>query len=138
MIDAQGNVTALDGEYAIVQMDESGCGRCHETGGCGGNNIGKMFCSTPRTFRVLNTGKAAIGDRVQVVVADGAVRHSAVYAYFLPLIALFVGAIGGNALAGEPGAIIGGFSCLFIAWFLLRRAHLRSTPDQRFQPFIRT
>lgn len=138
MIDAQGSITAIDGEYAIVQMDEAGCGRCHETGGCGGNNIGKMFCSTPRTFRVLNPGKAVIGQRVQVMIAAGAVRRSAAQAYGLPLLALFAGAIGGNALAGEIGAIIGAFGSLFAAWLALRRAQLHSTPDQRFQPFIRT
>lgn len=138
MIDAQGSVTAVDGEYAIVRMDESGCGRCHEEGGCGGNNIGKMFCSTPRTFRVLNPGNAVVGDHVHVTIADGVVRRSAARAYGLPLLALFVGAIGGNAVAGEPGAIIGAFSCLLAAWFLLRRAQLRGAQDHNFQPSIRT
>ena len=63
MIDALGTITALDGKYALVLMDESGCGRCHEQGGCGGNNLGKMFCSTPRTFRVLNPRNSVIGER---------------------------------------------------------------------------
>lgn len=138
MIDAQGTISAVDGEYAIVRMDETGCGRCHEQGGCGGNNLGKMFCSTPRTFRLLNPGRAAIGDRVRVAVADGAVRRSAFYAYGLPLLALFAGAIGGAALAGEPGAIFGALGGLLAAWIGLRRAQLRGTPDQRFEPFIRT
>jgi sigma-E factor negative regulatory protein RseC len=138
MIDAQGTISAVDGEYAIVRMDETGCGRCHEDGGCGGNNLGKMFCSTPRTFRVLNPGKAAVGLRVRVAIADGAVRRSAAYAYGVPLLALFAGAIGGAALAGEPGAICGAVGGLLAAWFGLRRAQLRRTPEQRFQPYIRT
>lgn len=138
MIDAQGRITEVDGDYAVVRMDETGCGRCHEQGGCGGNNLGQMFCSTPRTFRVLNPGKASVGDSVRVTIADGAVRRSAVYAYAFPLLALFFGAIGGAALAGEPGAIIGAFACLSGAWFLLRRAQLRSKPDPRFQAYIRT
>ena len=138
MIDAPGSITAVDGEYATVRMDESGCGRCHEEGGCGGNNIGKMFCSTPRTFRVLNPGQAAVGEQVHVTIADGAVRYGATRAYGLPLLALFVGALGGNALAGEPGAIIGAFGCLLAAWFLLRRTQLRAAQDKRFEPSIRT
>lgn len=137
MIDAQGIITAVDGDYAIVRMDETGCGRCHEQGGCGGNNIGKMFCSTPRTFRVLNQGMSVVGDSVRVTIADGAVRHSAVYAYGFPLLALFAGAIGGAALAGEPGAIIGAFGSLLGAWLLLRRLQLRSKPDPRFEACIR-
>lgn len=138
MIDAKGTITAVDGDFAIVRMDETGCGRCHEHGGCGGNNLGQMFCSTPRTFRVLNPARAGIGDQVQVTIADGAVRRSAVYAYGFPLLALFAGAIGGAALAGEPGAIAGAFVCLLGAWFLLRRAQLRSKPDQRFQAYTRS
>jgi sigma-E factor negative regulatory protein RseC len=137
MIDAQGSVTAVDGEYATVRMDESGCGRCHEEGGCGGNNLGKMFCSTPRTFRVPNPGNAVVGDHVQVMIADGVVRRSAARAYVFPLFALFAGALGGSALAGEPGAIIGAFSCLLVAWFLLRRAQLGDAQRQDFQPSIR-
>ena len=138
MIDAQGTITAVDGDYAIVRMDETGCGRCHEQGGCGGNNIGKMFCSTPRTFRVLNPGNASVGMSVRVVIADGAVRRSAAYAYGFPLLALLFGAIGGAALAGEAGAIAGAFGSLLGAWFLLRRAQLRSKPDQRLEAYIRT
>ncbi len=137
MIDAPGTITALDGEFAIVRMDETGCGRCHEQGGCGGNNIGKMFCNAPRTFRVLNPGHSAIGDQVTVVIAEGAIRRSAALAYGLPLLALFVGAISGLALAGEAGAIFGSISGLFGAWLGLRYAKIRGTPNQRYQPYIR-
>ena len=137
MIDATGIITALDGEYAIVRMDETGCGRCHEQGGCGGNNIGKMFCSTPRIFRVLNPQKACIGDQVNVVIADGAVRRGAILAYGLPLLALFVGALGGTVLAGEIGAIGGAAAGLLGAWLTLRYSQLRSTSDTRSQPYIK-
>lgn len=137
MIDASGTITALDGEYAIVRMDESGCGRCYEQGGCGGNNIGKMFCTTPRTFRVLNPGGSAIGDRVTIVIAGGAVGLSAAFAYGIPLLALFVGALSGSALAGEAGAILGSIGGLLSAWLGLRCAKVSGTQNQRHQPYIR-
>ena len=101
MIDAQGTITKVDGDFATVLMDETGCGRCHEQGGCGGNNIGKMFCSTPRTFLVLNPGKALPGQRVLIAISEGAVRHSAFYAYVFPLFSLFSGAFIGEILGGE-------------------------------------
>lgn len=137
MIDAPGVITAIDDKYAVVLMDETGCGRCHEDGGCGGNNLGKMLCSAPRTFRVRNPGNLRIGDRVQVAIAEGVVRRSAMAAYGLPLLTLFVGALGGSAIAGEPGAIVGAVAGLFCAWLALRHAQGRSTPDQRFEPYIR-
>lgn len=138
MIDAQGTIISRDGDYAVVRMDEAGCGRCNEPGGCGGQNIGKMFCSTPRTFRVRNPGPAAVGDRVRVAIAEGAVRRTAILAYGLPLLALFVCALGGKLLAGEPGAMLGALAGLFGGWLLFRRSQSRSARDERFQPFIRT
>lgn len=137
MIDAPGTITALDGEYAIVRMDETGCGRCHEEGGCGGNSVGKLFCNAPRAFRVLNPGNSGIGERVIVVTAEGAVRRSAILAYGLPLLALFVGALGGSAVAGELGAILGSVGGLLCSWLALRRAQQRGTLDPRSQPYIR-
>ncbi len=137
MIDAQGTITELDGEYAVVRMDETGCGRCHELGGCGGNNIGKMFCSAPRNFRVLNPRNSVIDERVTIAVAEGSLRRGAVLAYGLPLMALFIGALTGSALAGETGAIVGSISGLLLSWLLLRYAQLHSTPDHRSQPYIR-
>lgn len=137
MIDAPGTVVAIDGEHALVSMDETGCGRCHEEGGCGGNNIGKMFCNAPRTFRVLNPGRAVVGDRVTIVIAEGVVRRSAALAYGLPLLALFAGALAGSALFGEPGAIIGAISGLSCAWLGLRYLQARGSADKHSQPYIR-
>ena len=137
MIDAPGNIIELDGEYAVVRMDETGCGRCQEPGGCGGNNIGKMFCNAPRVFRVLNPERAAVGTRVMVVIAEGAVRRSAALAYGLPLLALFLGAFCGSALAGESGAIVGALAGLLLAWAGLRIAHRLQSSDGKFQPYIR-
>jgi len=137
MIDAPGTITALDGEYAIVRMEESGCGRCHEEGGCGGNNLGKLFCNTPRTFRVLNPGASGVGDRVNVVIADGAIRRSALLAYGLPLLALFAGALAGLALGGDGGAMLGAVIGLSLSWLALRQMQRHAAPDARTQPYIR-
>ena len=137
MIDAPGTVVAVDGEYALVSMDETGCGRCHEEGGCGGNNIGKMFCNAPRTFRVLNPGRSAVGDRVTIVIAEGVVRRTAALAYGLPMLALFAGALMGSALAGESGAIIGAISGLLCAWLGLRYLQASGAADKNSQPYIR-
>lgn len=138
MTEAKGTIISLDGEHAIVRMDETGCGRCNEPGGCGGQNIAQMLCSSPRTYRVLNHAKAAVGDHVRVTIAEGAVRHSATLAYGLPLLTLFSCALGGNALAGEPGAISGALLGLLSGWLIFRRNQVRSARDERFQPFIRS
>ena len=137
MIDAKGTITAVNGDTAEVLMDETGCGRCHEEGGCGGHNLGKMLCSSPRRFVVQNPRNSAVGDRVTVVVAAGAVRRSALLVYVVPLLALLVGALGGAALAGELGAIVGAVGGLLGAWLILRCAQARCVPDRDFRPYIR-
>lgn len=137
MIDAEGTITGLEDGFAVVRMDEAGCGRCEEEGGCGGHNMGRMFCHAPRTFRVLNPANALIGQRVRIVVPDGAVRRSAIYAYGLPLLALFAGAIFGSMLAGEMGAIFGASLCLLFSWVVLWRSKSSPSQDKRLQPTIR-
>jgi sigma-E factor negative regulatory protein RseC len=137
MIDAKGIVTSLEGGYAIVQMDEAGCGRCHEDGGCGGHNLGKMLCNTPKTFRVPNPGNASAGDRVTVSIGEGAIRQSAIRAYGLPLLCLFVGAFSGLFFAGEAGAIGGSVVGLVSAWGLLRHTQQRTTASLQAQPHIK-
>ena len=137
MIDAKGTITAVNGDTAEVLMDETGCGRCHEEGGCGGHNLGKMLCASPRRFQVLNPGNSAVGDRVTIVVAEGAVRRSALLVYVVPLLALLVGALGGSALAGEIGAIVGAVGGLLGAWLILRYVQAHGAPDRHSRPYIR-
>ena len=82
--------------------------------------------------------KSSPGDRVVGAIDEGALRRSALMCYGLPLLALFIGAFCGSALAGETGAILGAICGLFSSWLLLRYALRRHTPDQRSQPFIRS
>lgn len=136
MSQAKGTVTAVDGDFALVTTEDGGCGRCHESGGCGGANVGRMFCGAPKQWRVLNPRGAQPGERVDIAVADGAVNASAQLLYVLPLILFIVGALGGMLLFGEPGAIAGALLGLVSAWLVVRRMLERRQSDSRFQPYI--
>ncbi len=138
MSGAWGTVAALDGEYALIRMDDSGCGRCREPGGCGGSNAASFLCRAPRTFRVPNPEHRVIGERVRVRVAEGAIGHGALHAYASPLLALLIGALAGSTLADEAGAIVGAVAGLLVGWAGLRRAQRRNTGDPRFQPSIKS
>ncbi|WP_291992745.1 SoxR reducing system RseC family protein [Candidatus Accumulibacter sp. ACC003] len=138
MSGAWGTVAALDGEYALIRMDEGGCGRCREPGGCGGNHVASLLCPTARTFRVFNAEQRLVGERVRVCVAEGSVRRGALHAYAFPLLALLLGALAGSAFAGEAGAIAGAIAGLLLGWWGLRRAQLRSVNDPRLQPSIKS
>lgn len=136
MADAKGTITGLDGAYALVRMDDAGCGRCHEPGGCGGVNIGKMLCTTPQVFRVLNPDRSNIGQRVDVAIPDGAVRKSALLIYGVPLLMLLAGACVGFGMTGDLGAVVGAGLGLVASYFVLRIAQVKSSASHQFQPYI--
>ncbi|HRD91309.1 MAG TPA: SoxR reducing system RseC family protein [Accumulibacter sp.] len=135
--EAWGTVVALPGAEATVRIDDTGCGRCRQPGGCGGHQGGRLFCHAPRTFSVPNPDHRQPGERVQIVLAGGSLGRSALHAYVQPLLALLAGALAGSAIAGEAGAIGGALAGLLLGWLLLRRAQLRWRNDRGLQPSIR-
>lgn len=118
-------VRAVDDKHAWVEIDQPGCGRCHEPGGCGGQKITQIFCSGPKRYRVSNVTQLRPGDRVRLGIPQMVLRRSATLAYVLPVLALLLGAVVGMEIAADSGAIIGGVISLFGAWLYLR-FHSRS------------
>ena len=94
-------VRALDGSQAVVEVETGGLRPLPRKGGCGGQQLTQMMCSSPKTYHVDNPAGAAIGDRVTIAIAAGAVRRSANLAYVFPV----VGLIAGAGLAVGPPAI---------------------------------
>lgn len=118
-------VRSLDGDEALVEVEQGGCGRCHEKGGCGGQQLTQMFCSGPKNYRVANPHGACVGDQVTVAIAPGTVRQTANLAYGVPLTATIVGAAIGTQIAGDLGAMLGallGISCSI--FYIRHRANL--------------
>jgi sigma-E factor negative regulatory protein RseC len=138
MAEARGTVTALDGDRAFVRVAGEGCGRCHEPGGCGGNNLARVFCPSPKIHRVLNPRGAQVGEEVMIVIRERTLFRGALAGYVLPLLGLFLGAALGLGLAGETGSMIGALGGLLAAWALQRTRLVRdvlSGPD--WEPHIK-
>jgi sigma-E factor negative regulatory protein RseC len=132
----QAVVRLVDAGEALVEVAQGGCGRCHEKGGCGGQQLTQMFCSGPRQYRVDNAIGAAVGDRVTVAVAPGSLRQSANLAYGLPVLALVLGAVAGGAVAGDGGAMLGGIIGIVAAFVLIARKSARSAGNPASRPHI--
>lgn len=131
LITVRGVVRALEGGDALVEVEQGGCGRCHEEGGCGGQQLTQMFCSGPKSYRAENTIAAAIGDRVVVATPAGSVRRTANLAYGAPLMGAIGGAVVGMPLGGDPGAMLGAVCGLFAALAYVRfRSRLGAGSDQ--------
>ena len=137
MIGARGIVASVDGPYAEVRMEAAaGCGRCHEEGGCGGNNLGSMLCRTPRAYRVLNPSSAQVGEHVSIVIAGGVLRRTAFLAYGLPLALLFLGALAGNFVGGDLAAGLGALVGVLAGWLGAREIQRSRALDPGMQPYI--
>lgn len=130
----EARVVSLDGDYAIIELARStgGCGRCHETGGCGGGGVlGQFFGLRSGKFRTLNQLSAKAGETLWVELDDSAYVRAALGAYALPSAALVVGAMATGFLLPEPsdisvfiGALLGlAFGTIATA-LVLRRAAL--------------
>lgn len=133
----RGTVRQLLDGIALVEVEQGGCGRCHEKGGCGGQQLTQMFCSGPRHYRVANDdAEVRVGDRVTIAVPAGSIRQTANLAYILPLTAAIVGALIGMPLGGDPGAMIGALAGLVIAFLYVRHRAAQRIDDPAFRPRI--
>lgn len=122
----QAIVRSLDGKWVRVEIEQGGCGRCHEKGGCGGQHLTQMFCSGPKTYLVENTVGANVGDRVKIAIAVGSVSRTANLAYILPLTVTIVGAVLGALFGGDLSAMAGagvGLSAAFL--YIIAHSHSR-------------
>lgn len=132
MIETVAQVRQLVGDDAEVETSpDGGCGRCHETGGCGGSQVmGRIFTDKPRVFLAVNVLHAQPGDRVVVEVEDGMVWRGALQAYLVPLCLILAGAMLGRFVAGDTGAIAGSAAALSgtMAWLWVRRGSGMTRP----------
>lgn len=114
-------VRSVEGDQALVEVNQSGgCGRCHEKGGCGGQNLSQMLCDSQKSYRVSGAQGVAVGDTVRVAVTAGAIRRGANLAYGLPVVAMIVGAILGTSLGGDVGGVTGCLGGALAAWLFVR------------------
>lgn len=107
----EGVVGEVNGGLAVVEVAvrENGCGRCHEVGGCGGQNLSRALCDRKKTITVANTLGVAVGERVQIGMDDAAIGAMATRVYVIPLIGILLGGALGQALVseGSVGGVLG-------------------------------
>lgn len=136
LITVRGIVRSLDGGDALVEVEQGGCGRCHEEGGCGGQQLTQMFCSGPKSYRAENTIGADVGDRVVVATPSGSVRRTANLAYGMPLLGAIGGALLGMPLGGDAGAMLGAAGGLVLALGYVQLRSRRDTGSIQTRPHL--
>jgi len=123
MIEAPGIVDEVGDTAVWVRLteQETGCGRCHEPGGCGGVRIAHAFGKPNDRFRISDVTGFAEGDLVQLVADDRAALYAGLTSYGWPTLGAILGAAVGTRLDAEPGAAIGLGVGLVLAALMARR-----------------
>jgi sigma-E factor negative regulatory protein RseC len=134
-ITIQAIVRTRDGASARVEV-EQGCGRCHEEGGCGGQQLTQMFCKGPKIYLVDNTIGATVGDRVTIAIDAGTVSRAANLAYILPLAATIAGAVLGTMFGGDLSSVLGAGVGLSIAFLYVIARSRRNAGNFTERPHI--
>lgn len=119
MTEVEGVVKCLDGTFAEIEVVRaSGCGRCHEPGGCGGGGLER---SCRRVYRLPNAVHAAVGDTVMVAISEGSVLKAASLAYGLPGGMMLLGAGLANFVSeADFSSLLGAVLGLTFGYCLLR------------------
>ena len=106
MTESEGVVARVEGEWAWVAVCKaSACGNCDSQEACSSGLLAGAI--GPRHYRVQNADGARVGDTVILSVAEGSLAKAASISYLGPLVLAIAGAIAGNLLAGDDGALVG-------------------------------
>jgi len=120
LIETAARIVRLEGGAAWVASEApSSCGACGGKG-CGSSLFSRVWHPREPEYRVLNPIGADLDERVVVGLPDGALVKAATASYLMPISALLLGAMLGNTLYLEPGAVLGGLLGLALAGLLLR------------------
>jgi sigma-E factor negative regulatory protein RseC len=122
LIEERGQVVEVRSGRALVETVRSGsceaCGARHACGCTGGGREARVWVDDPIGVRP--------GERVTIAVSEGTVLRASVLVYLLPVVALVIGAIVGNAFApsfgwsADLGAAGLGLGCMVLAFVASR------------------
>lgn len=138
MIKEWATVVSWQNGEALVSCDvKSSCNSCASRAGCGSRILNKLGPQTTHTISVPSPEPLAVGQKVELGIAESSLLSSALLVYMTPLVGLFAvaglfQALSGSDLAAVCGAFLGG-----VGGFLLARGlspRLSSRPQ--WQPVI--
>lgn len=148
MIEEQGRVIELSGDYALVQTQRrASCGTCVAQGACGTALFDRFLGRRPITLRARNEAGAALGDWVIVGVPERVLLGAALAAYLVPILALVLGGALGHWAVQQPlsvvlgagsnlGAVIGAVSGFLLALSWLRRYSASQARSPMHDPLV--
>jgi sigma-E factor negative regulatory protein RseC len=117
-IEARAEVVRVEAGRAWVRLIEgqSGCGRCHEPGGCGGTQLTDIFKGRSREYLLDDPLGLVPGERVKLVIGADVPLRMALSSYGLGTVLILLGGAVGAWLSPTAwvdlgvgvGAVVGG------------------------------
>jgi sigma-E factor negative regulatory protein RseC len=131
LIESPARIRRIEGVTAwVVSEAPASCGACAGKG-CGSSVFARFWHADQAEYPVTNHIGATAGEAVIIGLPEGALLQAALTTYGTALLMLFVCAVSGKYVFGEPGAILGGLSGLALAalWIRLR-------PNPKHEPVV--
>ncbi|MCX2793638.1 SoxR reducing system RseC family protein [Microbulbifer thermotolerans] len=140
MLEERGRVVAIEPDAIWVETTQrGGCSGCSSQGSCGTGLLSGYFSSASRIRVALNSwdpDDIALHDTVVIGIGENALASGALLVYLLPLISLVLAALGGQALAGEFGAMAGALIGLLGGAAVVRLHSRRHAADPTYAPVL--
>ena len=127
MLEERGIVVAVaeNGQVSVVTQRQSACGSCQSETSCGTNLLADSSKQQQTIVVNANGHHLAINDVVLLVVADSVIWQGMLLLYVGPLMALILGGVLGQVVAGELGD--GGIQWSFFEFVVCTLAHTTRT-----------
>lgn len=144
MLEERGIVIEVKDKFAIVQTQRvSSCGQCAANQNCGTASLATVLGQKTTQVKVLNYKGAKVGDKVVIGLEEQVLLKSSLALYLIPLVGLFVAAIGYDMLAAlaqlpdyEIFTVLAGLLGLLSGLRWVKRVTIKMSEDTRFQPMI--
>ena len=144
MIEEHGVVVEIKDKFAFVQTKRSSsCGQCAANKGCGTASLAGVLGQKETLVKVINQKNVKVGDRVVIGVAEDALLKSSLALYLIPLLSLFISAIGYESLVKllewpsyEILTALAGLLGLFTGLNWVKRVSVKMSEDMNYQPVI--
>ncbi len=134
-ITERGIIERVKADMATIRvMRHSACEHCDSKGACDIFEGKEVFIDIP------NTLNAKIGDEVEISVTGGSLLKLSIMVYFLPVLALVLGAFLGGRIGPHMGlsaplaSILAGGAAMGITFLLLRLLDRSSKGEENYAP----
>ncbi len=137
MVTEEGIIEKISRDKAMVRMQQrSACAACSSKDGC------RVSSDKAVMIEVVNDLQAQVGDRVEISMGSASLLKVSFLVYFIPVLALIVGALAGDYLArplhmqASLASILGAVIAMGITFYILKRLDRANKPEKGYQPCV--